>query len=120
MLVTMITSLSFSSCTEDDGDEQCQVVDVKCDDRVTVIDKATTCCTADECYFEYDGVTYDTEDKLADGVYEKNPDVCPVSSSTMELKSDMSHEEAVKAYIKEQMKEVTQKLLAEARACSGC
>ncbi len=120
LIVISVASVALVSCEKDSDDEQCQVVDLKCEDRVTVIDKATSCCTEDGCYYKYNDVEYTTTSEIVDIIETANPNVCPASGSAQMLKSGMVYSKSLREHLEAQLEEVTQKLLKEAIASADC
>lgn len=91
-------------CQEED-EEICESFDANCD----APDLATTCCTDDVCYYEYNGKKYeDTEAGMADLI----ADMCGTGDTQA---TNVSVDE-----IKHKLKSQTKRLMAEARAAVIC
>lgn len=114
----MLAMLAFVGCTEDESDEFCQNPEAECPDDNSEIE-ASACCTSSDCYWTYKGV-----DKPCNGMDEKDPCkkvraeiinlACGSGTSLKSWNGDLATLDA-------QMKAVTEKLLAEARAsCADC
>ena len=110
----LMASVAFVSCDDDDdSDEFCENPEATCPDN-TAID-ATACCTDKDCYWTYKGEEYDCDgDNCTSALNAIVQDACAAGLPAMKS-ADMSLEQ-----LKAEMGAITQKLLAEARACSGC
>ncbi len=102
MLLFLLGAVQYGC--EEEADEICQSFDAQCDSPQL----ATTCCTDDQCYYEYNGKKYKND---ADGMEELIADMCG---------SDDQQTTASVAKIEARLNEQTQKLMAEARASIIC
>lgn len=87
---------------EKEAEEICQSFDAQCNSP----ELATTCCTDDQCYYEYDGKRYEND---ADGMEDLIADMCGTDD-----------EQTATAKIEARLHEQTRKLMAEARASMIC
>ncbi len=101
LLLTILGAVQYG-CKEE-ADEICQSFDAECGS----LERATTCCTDNECFYEYDGERYKDDDE---GMKELIAVMCntddDTSASVIEIKS--------------RLKAQTEELIAEARASVLC
>ncbi len=102
LLLLVILGAVQYGCKEE-ADEICQSFDAQCGSAVP----ATTCCTDDECYYEFNGKKYAND---ADGMDALIADMCGTGNETS----------ASSRGIKERLKVQTLELMAEARASVIC
>jgi hypothetical protein len=89
---------------QEEPEEICESFDAQCGAPIP----ATSCCTENNCYYEYDGEAYpDTDEGTANLI----ADMCG---------GDDEQTSAKVFSIKEELKAQTQRLLAEARADAVC
>jgi len=101
----------LTSCTETGSDEFCNDPGISCTDPNAVIE---SCCTDTECYWLYNGNKYTCNGTNCDEVYDIIIAAC--TSGSIEdaiLDADLTEMRA-------KLQELTQELLLEARAASGC
>ncbi|HKJ78848.1 MAG TPA: hypothetical protein VKA10_04910 [Prolixibacteraceae bacterium] len=103
----------LSSCTETESDEFCNNPDATCPDDTEI--EATSCCTDQDCYWLYNGNQYDCNGQDCNTAI--NTIVASAcASATAEIDVEIKDYDLLRA----QMQSVTDKLLIEARAASGC
>jgi len=103
VLLSILGAIQYG-CQEDE-EEICESFDANCD----APDLATTCCTDDVCYYEYNGEKYEDTDA---GMAQLIEDMC-VTGETQAV--NISTED-----IKLKLKSQTKRLMAEARAAVIC
>jgi hypothetical protein len=109
----MFGVLVLGSCTETESDEFCNNPNASCPDESTI--EATSCCTDSDCYWLYNGAQYDCDE-----------DDCTTAISTIVASACASATSGIDLSIKDfdvlraQLQSVTDQLLIEARAASGC
>jgi len=101
MLLIILGAVQYG-CKEE-ADEICQSFDAQCG----AMDLATTCCTDDKCYYEYEGERYEND---AAGMQELIAVMCDTNDETS----------ASVLEIKSRLKAQTEELIAEARASVIC
>ncbi len=109
----MVSVFALMSCSEKESDEFCDNPGAQCPDSSTI--EASSCCTDQNCYWVYNGKTYNCDgDDCDDAIDAIVASACASASA----KIDVSSRDYV--LLKAQMQAVTQKLLVEARQASGC
>lgn len=113
MTLFVLGIFAFVSCTEVNSDEFCQNPDAKCPDTSAI--EATSCCTSQSCYWLYDGKKYECNGQDCSAAINTI-----VSSACASAYADIDI--TIKDYdlLRAQLQAVTDKLLLEARAASGC
>ncbi len=112
-LLVMLFMVVFTACKDEESDEFCNNPEAACPDD-TAID-ATACCTDQNCYWTYNDQKMECNgDDCSEVLNAIVADACAAGITSMKS-SDMSLEQ-----LKAELQSVTRKLLAEARACSGC
>jgi|GEM_PF-2014007 len=102
----------LASCTETGSDEFCSDPGISCNDPNAVIE---SCCTDTECYWLYNGTKYTCNGTNCDLVY----DVIIASCTSASLvENDFGEVDLTEMRAK--LEGLTQELLLEARAASGC
>lgn len=112
-VLMMLCMVTFVACEDDESDEFCNNPEATCPDDSAI--DATACCTDKNCYWTYNDTKYECDGDDCSAVLNTIvSDACAAGITTMKS-ADMSLEQ-----LKAELQAVTQKLLAEARACSGC
>ncbi len=110
----MLFAVILISCGEEESDEFCENPEASCPDG-TAID-ATACCTDADCHWTYNSTDYECDGDDCSSVLDLIiENACTEEVSSVNLKSGKTLAE-----LKAELASVTQKLLAEARAASGC
>ncbi len=110
-LFMLLGMLILSSCTETGSDEFCNDPGISCSDPNAVIE---SCCTDTECYWLYNGTRYNCNGTNCDQVY----DVIIAACTSASLVDDIS--DANLSEMRAKLQNLTNELLIEARAASGC
>lgn len=103
--------LILTSCTETGSDEFCNDPGISCTDPNAVIE---SCCTDTECYWLYNGNKYTCNGTNCDEVYDIIIAACTSASI------DNAIVDADVTEMRAKLQSLTQELLLEARAASGC
>ncbi len=109
----LLGALFMASCTESESDEFCENPDAVCPDDTAI--EASSCCTDQQCYWQYNGTTYNCDgDNCTSVINQIVADACVASANGEQLNVEDIE------VLKLQMRAVTQKLLVEARGAAGC
>ncbi len=111
--IMMLAMLAFVGCTEEESDEFCSNPEAACPDLTAI--NASACCTSASCYWTYLGTDYPCKGTDCGSVRTVIiSDACVAGVNLKSWDGDLAALDA-------QMKAVTDRLLAEARAsCADC
>lgn len=112
----MLFGVAFVAC-EEETEEVCEAADAECTDGTSI--DATACCTDEDCYWTYDYTEYACDgDDCSSALITIIDAACPDEEG--EASTSMKSSTQTKAQLIEELQAVTERLMSEARACSGC
>jgi len=112
LAIALFGAIAMSSCSSSESDEYCSNPGASCPDDSAI--EASACCTDQSCYWTYNGSKYQCDGTdCADVLDRITTSACVSSSTALNGETDL-------VVLKARLMAVTEQLLVEARAASGC